>query len=99
MKPTLFLLRMPFEDGPGKFWFCTDCALIEGALKANPEWEEQVQVHRIGFSKPRKEIIEILGEERQWLPVLVLPNGEAIDKPIDITNYIAKTYGGAAPHP
>jgi Protein of unknown function (DUF3088) len=99
MKPKLFLLRMPFEDGPGKFWFCTHCALIEGALKANPQWEDQVEVHRINFPKPRKELIEVLGEERQWLPVLVLANGEAIDDPIKITHYIAQEYGGAAPHP
>ncbi len=99
MKPKLFLLKMPFEDGPGKFWFCSDCALIEGALMANPQWEDSIEVRRINFPRPRTELIELLGEERQWLPVFILPNDEVIDEPIEITSYIAKHYGGAAPHP
>lgn len=99
MKPKLFILDMPFEDGPGKFWFCTHCALIEGALKANPQWEDQIDVRRIAFPKPRKELIAILGEDRQWLPVLVLKNGDTITEPVEITKYLANTFGGAAPHP
>jgi hypothetical protein len=99
MKPKLFILNMPFEDGPGKLWFCTHCALIEGALKVNPQWENHVEVNRIDFPKPRKELIAVLGEERQWLPVLVLPSGEAISEPVEITSYLATNFGGAAPHP
>ncbi|WP_070969362.1 DUF3088 family protein [Vibrio sonorensis] len=98
MKPKLFVLKMPFEE-EGKFWFCTHCALIEGALKVNPQWEGHIEVHRIPFPKPRKEIVDILGEEQQWLPVLVLENGDTITDPVDITNYIAVNFGGAAPHP
>ena len=99
MKPKLFLLEMPFEDGPGQFWFCTHCALIEGALKVNPLWEEVIEVHRVKFPKPRKELVEILGEERQWLPVLILPDCSTINDPIEITDYISTYYGGAGPHP
>jgi hypothetical protein len=67
MKPILFILNMPFEDGPGKMWFCSDCALVEGALKANPEWERVIDVRRIDWPKPRVELVELLGEENQWL--------------------------------
>ncbi len=99
MKPILFLLKMPFEDGTGKFWFCTHCALIEGALKVNPQWEDLVDVRRIDFPKPRKELVQILGEDQQWLPVLVLPNKDTIKDPVEITKYLAQNLGGAAPHP
>jgi len=90
---------MPFEDGPGKYWFCTHCALIEGALKVNPNWEEEIEISRIEFPKPRMELVALLGEERQWLPVMVLPNGESISDPVAIINYLASNFGGAAPHP
>jgi hypothetical protein len=99
MNLKLFLLKMPFEDGPDQLWFCTHCALIEGALKVNPHWEEKVDVRRIDFPKPRTELVQILGEDKQWLPVLVLPNKETITDPVGITNYLANNLGGAAPHP
>jgi hypothetical protein len=95
----LFLLKMPFEDGPGRFWFCTHCALIEGALKVNPHWEEKVDIRRVDFPKPRKELVQILGKNQQWLPVLILPNQRTITNPVEITNYLAENLGGAAPHP
>ncbi|MGD8426327.1 MAG: DUF3088 family protein [Balneolaceae bacterium] len=98
MKPTLFILKMPFEDGD-KTWFCTHCALIEGALKVNPHWKEAVDIRRIPFPKPRREVIELLGEENQWLPVLILSGQKTITDPIEITKYLAEACGGAAPHP
>lgn len=99
MKPTLFILKMPFEDGLGKMWFCSHCALIEGALMINRHWAEHVDVHRIDFPKPRKEVVECLGEENQWLPVLVFNDRSTITDPIEITNYLAKEFGGASAHP
>ena len=90
---------MPFEDGEDTLWFCTHCALIEGALKVNPHWEDHIEVHRIEFAKPRKALVELLGEDKQWLPVLILPNGDTVEKPIAITNFLAQEFGGAAPHP
>ena len=99
MKPTLFVLKMPFEDGPGEMWVCSHCAMIEGALAANKHWEQLVEVKRIDFPKPRTEVIELLGEENQWLPVLILDQNSTITDPIEIINYLAKQYGGAAVHP
>lgn len=31
MKPILFVLSMPFEDGPGNMRICSHCAMIEGS--------------------------------------------------------------------
>lgn len=99
MKPKLFILKMPFEDGPGKMWICSHCTLIEGALSVNPHWETLVDVRRIDFPRPRAEVVELLGENSQWLPVLVFENKETIIKPVEIVNYLANKFGGAAVHP
>ncbi|MXR67090.1 DUF3088 family protein [Shewanella sp. JBTF-M18] len=98
-KPKLFILKMPFEDGPGKFWICSHCVLIEGALAVNAHWCDQVDVRRIDFPKPRKEVVDLLGEANQWLPVLVLEDGKLIKEPNEVINYLADRFGGAAVHP
>ena len=99
MKPKLFILKMPFEDGPGKMWFCSHCALIEGALLVNPHWQEKVEIRRIDFPKPRQEVVNILGEDNQWLPVLIYGDRQTITDPIEITDFLAREFGGASAHP
>jgi hypothetical protein len=57
-------------------------------------------------------VINLIGEENQSLPVLVLADGSIppegakesqgryfLDEPKPITRYLAATYGGAGPHP
>ena len=99
MKPILFILTMPFEDGPGKMWVCSHCAMIEGALQFNPHWQERLDIRRIDFAKPRQQVVELLGEENQWLPVLILENKRTITDPVAIINHLASEFGGAAAHP
>ncbi|MDK1288440.1 DUF3088 family protein [Pseudoalteromonas umbrosa] len=99
MKPQLIVLKMPFEDGPGKMWICSHCALIEGALSINTHWEDSIEVHRIDFPKPRKILVELLGEGKQWLPVLIQPDKSTITDPIEIINTLAEQFGGASVHP
>ncbi|AZZ97836.1 DUF3088 family protein [Pseudoalteromonas sp. R3] len=99
MKPILFVLNMPFEDGPGKMWVCSHCAMIEGALAVNHHWADKVDVRRIDFAKPRKAVVELLGEDNQWLPVLIMDNKKTLTQPEAIINYLAETFGGAAVHP
>jgi hypothetical protein len=111
-KDTLFVLAAPFEDGPNQNWFCTQCAMLEGALLANPNWNDKIAVKRVAFPRPRPEIVALVGEEHQGCPVLVLRDGAAapyggkhhgervfVKDPIAITAYLAQAYGGAAPHP
>lgn len=74
-KDILFLLSTGFEDGPGTSWFCPYCIKVEGMLACFPEIAERIQVRRIGFAKPRQEIVALLGEQAQGCPVVVL--GEA----------------------
>lgn len=112
-RDTLFILRAPFEDPAlAGTWFCTSCATMEGVLLANPHWANRIDVKRSAYPRPRHEVIALLGEENQSLPVLVLadsstpPEGAKqfegrffLDEPKPISRYLAATYGGAGPHP
>lgn len=98
MKPILFVLKMPFMD-EGQSRICSHCAMIEGALQANPHWEQHTDVRRIAFPKPRNEVIELIGENNQWLPVLILEGNNTLTHPVEIINYLADAFGGAKVHP
>jgi Protein of unknown function (DUF3088) len=115
MRDTLFLIRAPFEDSShseGATWYCHDCAALEGALLANAMWLRSIDVRRLGFPRPRHELIALIGEENQAMPVLVLGDSNAppadaprfgkrafLTDPRAIARYLAATYGGAGPHP
>ncbi|MBL8547216.1 MAG: DUF3088 family protein [Hyphomonadaceae bacterium] len=112
-RDTLFIIKAPFEDRELEgTWFCTACATMEGALLANPHWANRIDVKRNEFPRPRREIINLIGEENQSMPVLVLADGAPpppdakqfegryfLDDPKPITRYLAATHGGAGPHP
>jgi hypothetical protein len=116
MKPqrdTLFIIGAPFEDPAlDGTWFCTSCATMEGMLLANPHWATRIDVKRSPYPRPRTDIIALIGEDNQSMPVLVLAAGSTpppeakegegaffLDEPKPIARYLAATYGGAGPHP
>lgn len=112
-RDTLFIIRAPFEDTALEgTWFCTSCATMEGALLANPHWAARIDVKRSAYPRPRHDVIALIGEANQSLPVLILADGSKapegakeyegryfLDEPKPITRYLAATYGGAGPHP
>jgi hypothetical protein len=52
MNDRLFLLAAPSEDAKraaGPVWFCPHCALLEGALLANPHWRDSVDIRHVAF--------------------------------------------------
>ncbi len=71
---TLFLLKPGFEDPayPGQTFYCWHCALIEGVLASFPHLADNLKVRRIDWPRPRRAVVELLGETNQSLPVLVL---------------------------
>ena len=110
MKDILFLLSAPFPDMGGD-WYCNDCATLEGALLANPHWAAAIDVRRVAFPRPRAEVIALVGEEWQSLPMLVTdadgaPDGATVvGRHAVVTDVraigraIAARHGGAGPHP
>jgi hypothetical protein len=112
-RDTLFILRAPFEDPALEgTWFCTSCAAMEGMLLANPQWARAIDVKRMPYPRPRQDMIALIGEENQSMPVLVLADSSKqpedakefqgryfLDEPKPIARYLAAAYGGAGPHP
>lgn len=86
----LFLLKPGFtdrnKDNENKLYYCPNCAEFEGVLSYYPELKEKIEIHRVDFERPRKAIIEIIGEENQSCPVLILNKNE--DNDID-TSYFS----------
>ena len=112
-KHTLFILKPGFYDGDEGPFFCPHSAAIEGILKYFPELEEKVDVRRIEFQRPREEVIELIGEENQGNPVLVLAEGSEIPHEaqvykqtgrafihgtMEIGNYLSSALGVMKPH-
>ena len=110
----LSLLRPDFSDPayPGRRFCCWHCALMEGVIASFPGVLVRLDVERIARSLPRSEIMALVGEENQSVPLLVL----AHDAPMDIaansyrgTRFIAdkdliltllsRRHGIPAPHP
>ncbi|TYC67152.1 DUF3088 domain-containing protein [Stappia sp. BW2] len=101
MKDTLYILTPGFEDPayPGKTFYCWHCALMEGVLASFPELAERLDVRRIAWPKPRKEVADLLGEDNQSLPVLVLAEGGFIDDKDAILDALTERHGFPHPHP
>jgi hypothetical protein len=72
-RPVLFLLKPGFfADGRGPL-YCPACATLEGLFVYEPSLREHVDVRYVDFPRPRVEVVAMLGEGQQGLPVLVMP--------------------------
>ena len=80
-KDTIFLIEPGFtdpkrDDGP---FICPYCNQVEGLLGSFPELAAGLQVVRLPFVRPRLPVIELIGEENQGLPVLLLGDDPPAD--------------------
>lgn len=113
-RDTLFLLIPGFEDPayPGRRFYCWHCALMEGVLASFPGLADTLDVVRIPWLRPRQTIIDLVGEDNQSLPLLIL----ADDAPADLATgsyrgrrfvddkdailaVLTRRHGVAEPHP
>lgn len=112
MKDTLFVLVPGFEDR-GSTYFCPFCAQVIGFLAYYPQIRDTLNVVELGFEKPRKPMSDLLGEDHQAAPMLVLAgeptpvpdvtiseaNGhKLVEKTMQILRYLAATRGVPMPH-
>ena len=110
----LFILKPGFEDPayPGQVFYCWHCALMEGILASFPYLGENLQVERIAWPRPRQELFDLVGDETQSLPLLVLAAGGSsphetgrhddrgfIDDKDKILAALSERHGFPAPHP
>ena len=112
MKDTLYLLAPDFKD-QGETYFCPYSAQVTGFLAYYPQLRDTVDVVELPFEKPRRPLSDVLGEEHQAPPMLVLAgepvavprvtvghaNGRYfVGKTIEILRYLAATRGVPTPH-
>ena len=70
----LYLLKPHFMDKGKGPYFCPGCAQMVGLLEFYPALKQHLEIRYLDFPRPRPELIELLGEENQSCPVLVLEN-------------------------
>ena len=112
MKDTLFVLRPGFTDKATTF-FCPFSAQVVGLLAYYPQIKESLDVIELDFPKPRHPLSDLLGENHQSAPMLVLggeptpvPNVHVqeanghhfVEKTIEILRYLAATRSVPGPH-
>ena len=72
----LFLLDPNFtdaaRDSEGKRYYCSSCAFLEGVLHYCPELREKLDIRYIEYRRPRREIIELVGDANEGCPNLVI---------------------------
>ncbi|MBN1982715.1 MAG: DUF3088 domain-containing protein [Chitinivibrionales bacterium] len=73
----LFLLKTDFMDNGKGPYYCPDCLMIEGMLSCYPRLREELDIHCVDFLRPRPEIIRLIGEENQSVPVLIVTDPSA----------------------
>lgn len=87
----LFLLKADFKDlnrGDDKRYFCPDCVMIEGLLSYYPRLTSELEVKYVNFARPRQVLIDLIGEENQSCPVLVLEDGTFINETAGIIKHL-----------
>jgi hypothetical protein len=81
VKDTLYVLRPGFDDG-GARYFCPYCAQVTGYLTYFPEVRDTLEIIELDFARPRRALVDLIGEANQSAPKLVLADGaQAIDAP------------------
>ncbi|MFV0593250.1 MAG: DUF3088 family protein [Draconibacterium sp.] len=89
----LFLLKPGFTDktlNKNTLYYCPQSAHILGVLNYYPQLKDELEVIYIDFERPRKGLVELVGEENQGCPNLVIPKSEV--KPGDDLSYFS-THG------
>lgn len=89
----LFLLKADFKDAnrdDGKRYFCPDCVMLEGLMSYYPRLREELDVYYVSFARPRKVLVDLLGEANQSCPVLVLEDGTFINDTNEIIRHLNK---------
>ncbi|MCZ4298715.1 DUF3088 domain-containing protein [Henriciella marina] len=77
MPSDILYLLTPGEDPayPGETFYCPPCAMVEGVLASFPELAAKLDVRRVDWPRPRKDVVAVVGEENQSLPMLLLEEG------------------------
>lgn len=111
MTDRLFLLNPGWTDDQGGPWYCPAGAVVEGVLAFYPQLRDDLEIGYLDHPRPRPPVIELVGEDHQSCPILVLdgafdwpdaqmaPTGRRFLQDEAIIPYLAARYGIGLPHP
>lgn len=110
----LFSLKPGYMDGGQGPFYCPGSLKLEGLLSYFPQLRHALDVQYIEFPRPRKVLVDLIGEENQGAPVLVLGrpapaqadlsiiqrHGEVefVNGSDNILAYLSAAYGVASDH-
>lgn len=110
----LYLLKPHFTDNGKEPYFCPGCAQMIGLLEFYPALKQRLEVGYLDFARPRPELVDLLGEENQSCPMLVLEDTPSdlpsalgiiqakgrwfIEGADEIAHYLAHVHGIGVPH-
>lgn len=110
----LYLLKPDFTDKGQGPYFCPGCAQVVGLLEFYPALKRKLEVRHLDFPRPRPELVELIGEENQSCPVLVLKDAPTnapstlslqqakghwfVEGADEISRYLAHAHGSGIPH-
>ena len=84
MKDQLYIMQPGFTNGGLGPLYCGDSAPVEGMLSFFPQLRDLVDVSYIEFPRPRAPLFDLLGEDNQGIPVLILAEGTTVaDSPLE----------------
>ena len=81
LKDHLYLLRPGFFNATLGPLYCGDSVSVEGLLSFFPQLRKAIDIDYIEFQRPRAQLVRLLGEGNQSVPVLVLGLGRSLDDP------------------
>ena len=78
----LFMLKPGYQDGGDGPFYCPGSLKLEGLLAWFPQLRHALDVQTIEFPRPRKVLVDLIGEDNQGAPVLVLggPSPAGVDR-------------------
>ena len=77
----LFLLKPftdPKSDNIEQLYYCPPCTTLTGLLSYYPELKKEIEVVYIDFPRPRPILVDLVGEENQGCPILIIDKDDAI---------------------
>ncbi len=77
MSDKLFLLAPGFES-ESRQEYCPECAEVWGLISYYPFIKEAFEIVYLPIEKPRRRIVELIGEENQNCPTLMLEDSSPV---------------------
>lgn len=101
-KDTLFLLETDWADpafGGERRFYCKDCVTVEGLLALFPKLAANIEVVRAGWPRPRRQVVDRLGEANQNLPALAFAEGGFVNEIEALLQALNTRHGFPERHP